>query len=69
MPRFSPRAISNAQLDSIVAYVEYAKHPADPGGWSLGRLGPVPEGIVAWLVAAVACVGFCVVVGDRLRRA
>jgi ubiquinol-cytochrome c reductase cytochrome c subunit len=69
MPRFSRRAISDAQLDSIVAYVRYARHPADPGGWSLGRLGPVPEGIVAWLVAAAACVGFCLVVGDRLRRA
>jgi ubiquinol-cytochrome c reductase cytochrome c subunit len=69
MPRFSTRAITNAQLDSIVAYVEYAKHPDDPGGWSLGRLGPVPEGIVAWLVAVVACVGFCVIVGGRLRRA
>src|SRR5207248_1642333 len=46
MPRFSTRAISDRQLDSIVAYVRYARHPEDPGGWSIGRLGPIPEGIV-----------------------
>ena len=44
MPRFSSRAISDRQLDSIVAYVEQAQHPADPGGWSIGRVGPVPGG-------------------------
>jgi len=69
MPRFSERAISNRQLDSIVAYVDYAKHPDDAGGWALGHLGPVPEGLVTWLLAAAACVGICVVIGGRWRRA
>jgi ubiquinol-cytochrome c reductase cytochrome c subunit len=68
MPRFSEKAISNRELDSIVAYVNYAKHPDDMGGWALGHIGPVPEGIVTWLIAAVACVAFCVVIGERLRR-
>ncbi len=68
MPRFSPRAISNRQLDSIVAYVRYARDPADPGGWALGRLGPVPEGMVAWLIAGTALVGVCLVIGKRARR-
>jgi ubiquinol-cytochrome c reductase cytochrome c subunit len=69
MPRFSEKAISNRELDSIVAYVDYAKHPDDSGGWALGHLGPVPEGIVTWLVAAAACVAICVVIGERARRA
>lgn len=68
MPRFSPKAISNGQLDSIVAYVEYAKHPQDPGGWSLGHVGPVPEGLVTWLIAGAILVAVCVVIGERLRR-
>jgi ubiquinol-cytochrome c reductase cytochrome c subunit len=68
MPRFSEKAISNRELDSIVAYVDYAKHPDDAGGWALGHLGPVPEGIVTWLIAAAACVAFCVVIGERVRR-
>jgi ubiquinol-cytochrome c reductase cytochrome c subunit len=69
MPRFSEKAISNLQLDSIIAYVNYAKHPDDPGGWALGHLGPVPEGLVTWFIAAVACVGLCVVIGRRLKAA
>ena len=51
MPRF-PKAISDPELDSIVAYVQYAKSPDDRGGWALGHLGPVPEGMVTWLIAA-----------------
>ena len=68
MPRFPRGAISNAQLDSIVAYVEYAKHPDNPGGWSLGRLGPIPEGLVAWLLAGTVLVGCCLVIGKRAHR-
>lgn len=68
MPRFSTKAISDRQLDSIVAYVDYTKHPDDPGGWSIGRIGPVPEGLVTWLIAGVILVALCVVIGERLRR-
>jgi ubiquinol-cytochrome c reductase cytochrome c subunit len=67
MPRFSARQITDRQLDSIVAYVGYARQPDDPGGWPLGRLGPVPEGMVAWLVAGVVLVGCCMVIGGRAR--
>jgi ubiquinol-cytochrome c reductase cytochrome c subunit len=66
MPRFTTKAISNRELDSIVAYVQYAKHPDDRGGWALGHLGPVPEGLVTWLIAAAALVGVCMVIGKRL---
>jgi ubiquinol-cytochrome c reductase cytochrome c subunit len=67
MPAFSERAIPPRELDSIIRYVEYAKHPDNRGGWSLGEIGPVPEGMVAWLVAAVVLVGTCLVIGRRLR--
>ncbi len=67
MPRFSPRAISDRQLDSIVRYVEYAKHPDDRGGWAIGHIGPVPEGVVAWLIGMAALVLVCLTIGTRLR--
>jgi ubiquinol-cytochrome c reductase cytochrome c subunit len=67
MPRFSRRAISDAQLDSIIRYVEYARHPDDRGGWSIGHVGPVPEGLVTWFIAVVALIGVCLSVGRRLR--
>src|SRR4029077_15475654 len=50
MPSFTRRAIGDRALDSLVAYVQYARSPEDPGGWPLGRIGPVPEGMVAWLL-------------------
>ena len=68
MPRFSTKAITPHQLDSIVAYVEYAKHPDDPGGWALGHLGPVPEGLVTWFIAGIALIFTCMLVGKRLDR-
>jgi ubiquinol-cytochrome c reductase cytochrome c subunit len=68
MPRFSTKAISNRQLDSIIAYVQYAKHPDDRGGWALGHLGPVPEGLVTWFIAAAVLVVTCMAIGKRLKR-
>jgi ubiquinol-cytochrome c reductase cytochrome c subunit len=68
MPTFSPKAISDAQLDSIIRYVEYAKHPDDRGGWSLGHVGPVPEGLATWFFAMTVLVALCMVLGRRLRR-
>ncbi len=68
MPTFSKSAISDRQLNSIVRYVEYTKHPDHPGGWSMGFLGPVPEGLVTWFLAMTALVAVCLSVGRRLRR-
>lgn len=68
MPDFSKSVISDRQLDSIVRYVEYAKHPDHPGGWSMGYLGPVPEGLVTWFLAMAALIAVCLSVGRRLRR-
>jgi ubiquinol-cytochrome c reductase cytochrome c subunit len=68
MPRFSKRQVTDRQLDSIIAYVEYAERPLDKGGWSIGHVGPVPEGIVAWLVAGGVLVLTAVVIGAKGPR-
>jgi ubiquinol-cytochrome c reductase cytochrome c subunit len=67
MPRFSPKQISDADLNSIIAYVLSTRHPDNRGGWGIGNLGPVPEGIITWLVAAVVILVVCVLIGERLR--
>ena len=67
MPRFSERAITPAQLDSIVRYVKLTQRPQDRGGWGIGNLGPFPEGMVTWLLAALALIATCMVIGKRLR--
>lgn len=65
MPKFSTKAISDSQLNSIVRYVEYANKPDHPGGWSLDFLGPVTEGLVTWFIAMPLLLGFCLVIGKR----
>jgi ubiquinol-cytochrome c reductase cytochrome c subunit len=67
MPTFSRSQISDRDLDSLIAYVEEAKHPQDRGGWALGHVGPVPEGLVTWLLAAAALVAVCMVIGRRIE--
>ena len=59
MPSFSRHTINDRQLNAIIAYIEASKEPTDRGGLGIGHIGPVPEGIVAWLVAAVVLVGVC----------
>ena len=50
MPVFGPGTFTPQQLNSIVRYAEYLKKPQDPGGLSLGLVGPITEGLVAILV-------------------
>ena len=67
MPHFSEKQISSDQLSSIIRYVQYAKHPDDRGGWSLGHVGPVPEGLVTWFIAIAVLIAICGVIGQRIR--
>ena len=68
MPRFSEEQIGERDLNSIIRYVQVTKDPDDRGGWGLGHLGPVPEGIVAWLLAGAVLVLVAMVIGSRARR-
>ncbi len=68
MPKFSTRQISDAQLDSIIKYVLSTRHPDNRGGWGIGNIGPIPEGLVAWWIAAPLLVLGCLALGKRLGR-
>jgi len=67
MPRFSEHEISDRELDSLVRYVLYTRDPRDRGGWSLEHLGPLPEGIVAWLLAGAVLLVVARVIGERIE--
>jgi ubiquinol-cytochrome c reductase cytochrome c subunit len=66
MPRFSEAQITPAQVNSIARYVEQTQHPDDAGGFGIGHIGPVPEGLVAWLAALVAILLVARLTGERL---
>jgi ubiquinol-cytochrome c reductase cytochrome c subunit len=50
MPRFEPEALNGPQVDSVAAYVGRLQQGGNRGGWDLGRIGPVTEGLVAWVL-------------------
>jgi ubiquinol-cytochrome c reductase cytochrome c subunit len=49
MPVFNDSTITPDQKRAIVAYVTKTRAQPNPGGFSLGRIGPVTEGLVAFL--------------------
>ncbi len=51
MPRFSDNTITPDEKRAIVRYVRFITNEnKDPGGASLGHYGPIPEGLVVFLV-------------------
>jgi len=68
MPRFTRRQIDDRTLADIAAYVQWTKHPDDRGGWSIGNIGPIPEGLVAWFIGLLALLVVIRLIGERSPR-
>jgi ubiquinol-cytochrome c reductase cytochrome c subunit len=50
MPVFGDNQLTSDEKRSIINYVQTIKAQADPGGAGIGRIGPVSEGLVIWVV-------------------
>lgn len=66
MPSFNH--LSQSEVDDIARYVEYTHNPEDKGGWGIGHIGPIPEGMVAWFLAGVALLLTIRLIGERTKR-
>ncbi|MGN6587493.1 MAG: c-type cytochrome [Solirubrobacterales bacterium] len=66
MPSFDH--LSQSEVDYLARYVEYTHDPEDRGGWGIGHIGPIPEGMVAWLLAGVALLLTIRLIGERTTR-
>jgi len=64
MPTFASQ-LSQHDVDSLARYVQYTKDPEDAGGWGIGHIGPIPEGMVTWLLAGVALLLTIRLIGER----
>jgi ubiquinol-cytochrome c reductase cytochrome c subunit len=49
MPVFNNTTFTPQQKRDIIAYITQTRSEPNPGGFSLGRIGPVTEGLVAFL--------------------
>jgi len=56
MPVFGNNQLTPDEKRDIVAYIHYLQTDPDPGGWGIGRLGPVAEGLAVFLIGMVALV-------------
>lgn len=65
MPVFGPETLSEEQMNSILRYVQYLQRPRDRGGLPLGRIGPIAEGFVAWVVGLLLLIVFVRWTGTR----
>lgn len=57
--------LTDADVNSLARYVDYTKDPEDIGGWGIGHIGPIPEGMVAWLLAGIALLLVIRIIGSR----
>jgi ubiquinol-cytochrome c reductase cytochrome c subunit len=67
MPKFSRSQISDAELNSIIKYVLLQNDPQNRGGWGIGNIGPIPEGLVTWWIAIPLLILSCLLLGKKLR--
>jgi ubiquinol-cytochrome c reductase cytochrome c subunit len=69
MPVFSDQVMTPQDKRDVIAYVNALQTQKDPGGFGLGRLGPVSEGLWGWLVGIGLLVGVAVWIGAKGVRA
>ena len=65
MPVFNDNTIDPQSKRDIISYLTTINQIPDPGGLSLGTIGPVSEGLVAWVVGLVALIGSAVWLGSK----
>jgi len=66
MPHFSDRQLAPEEKRDIIGYIKTVDAGQNnPGGNGLGDIGPVSEGLIAWIVGITALVGFTLWLGSK----
>jgi ubiquinol-cytochrome c reductase cytochrome c subunit len=67
MPVFAEETLPTEDKQAIIAYIMELQEAPSPGGMSLGRLGPVAEGLFLWTAVFAALIGAAVWIGIKAR--
>jgi len=67
MPVFGDRAISPQQKLSMIKFLKGIEAEKGQGGFSLGKVGPVTEGLVAWVLGLGLLIGVSVWLGAKSK--
>jgi ubiquinol-cytochrome c reductase cytochrome c subunit len=65
MPVFSDQVMQPEDKRDLIAYIQAMDKQSDPGGFALGRLGPVTEGLWGWLLGVGALIAVAVWIGAK----
>jgi len=65
MPVFGEQTLSDEEADSIALYLMHLRDSGDPGGLGMGRIGPIAEGAIAWIVGLGLLVLVCRWIGEK----
>jgi ubiquinol-cytochrome c reductase cytochrome c subunit len=65
MPVFNDMNITPEEKADIISYLTYLEENPSPGGFGLGNLGPVSEGLFIWIFGLGAVVAFTVWIAAR----
>ena len=65
MPVFGDKQLTPPQKLAIINYIRTLKTEADPGGVGLGRVGPVSETVIGWLIGIGVLVIVTLWIGAR----
>ena len=68
MPVFSDEVLTPEDKRNIIAYLNEREEAPKYGGFALGSLGPVTEGLAAWLIGMGVLVGFAVWIAAHSTR-
>ena len=67
MPVFSDKTITPAEKLSIIKWIKSAEKEPNLGGASLGRVGPVTEGLLGWVLGLGLLIGVAVWLAMKAR--
>ena len=67
MPVFSDKTITPEEKLSIIKWIKAAEAEPNLGGATMGRIGPVTEGLLAWVLGLGLLIGIAVWLTTRAR--
>ena len=67
MPVFADTTLSIEDKQGIIRYIQELQKNESPGGFSLGRLGPVTEGLFIFIVGLGALIIAAVWIGAKAK--
>lgn len=65
MPVFNDQTLTPEDKRDIIAFLKSIEDEPNPGGFGLGRIGPVSEGLWGWLLGVGALIGTAVWLGAK----